>query len=65
MGTRFVKYSAYMRGDIQAGSHKKGRFVPAPNGVPPLVSDLPSPSPRRILQVAGIHIEISRPGFGQ
>jgi hypothetical protein len=63
MGTRFVKYSAYMRGDIKAGTHKKGRFVPAPNGAPPLVPDLPSRASRRILQIAGIRIEISRSRF--
>jgi hypothetical protein len=65
MGTRFVKYRPYMRDDIKAGSHEEGRFVPAPNGVPPLVSDLPSPSPSRIFQLGGIRIEISRAALGR
>jgi hypothetical protein len=60
MGTRFVKYHAYLRDNIKAGSHKKGRFVPAPDGVPPLVPDLSSPPPSRIFVLGRVRIEISR-----
>lgn len=65
MGTRFVKYNSYVIGDIKAGSHRKGRFVPAPDGIPPLVQDLPPLSPSRIFRLGGIRIDISRARPGE
>jgi hypothetical protein len=60
MGTRFVKYSKYTQHDLRPGSHKKGRFVPAPAGKLPQREDIPNSRPERVLNFGDIRIEVSR-----
>jgi hypothetical protein len=60
MGTRFVKYSKYTQRDIRPGSHKKGRFVPAPADKLPKREDIPDSRARRVFNLGDVRIEVSR-----
>jgi|GEM_PF-5118774 len=60
MGTRFVKYSKYTLHDLRPGSHKKGRFVQAPEDKLPLREDIPEARAQHVLEVGDIRIEVSR-----
>lgn len=60
MGTRFVKYSKYTQHDLRPGSHKKGRFVPAPVGKLPKREDIPDSRAKRVVDFGDIRVEVSR-----
>ena len=60
MGTRFLRYRKYGISDIKAGSHKKGRFVPAPSGKLPSRDELPQLQLIEKLEFGDIRVEVSR-----
>jgi hypothetical protein len=62
MGTRFVKYSKYTKDDLRPGSHKKGRFVPAPEGKLPKRKEIPDSRAEGVFNFGDIRIEVSRMG---
>jgi hypothetical protein len=60
MGTRFVRYRKYTHKDLRPGSHKDGRFVPAPADKLPKREDIPGSLSRRTFSFGDVRIEISR-----
>ncbi len=60
MGTRFVKYSKYTKHDLRPGSHKNGRFVPAPSDKLPKREDIPDSRAERVFDFGDIRVEVSR-----